>query len=498
MNIIHKLYKKLVKLLYLDIVMIIQDLERSDIRTILNIVSQSNLDVFRKYSLFLIPIETLIIFFIDLPAIEKHSGRDQFIYYHYLYGHIAMIIGIIFFYLPVVIYKIRKEENINLLIALFSLFTLGLSSFVDSLNFYTNNSMLLFIITVFIQFVMFVYSLRFVLLHIFFSFLIFVFIFGLYNPLDSNAIVSLINISVLLLFAIIAGFLRYRSVIRNLIKTRIIEKQNDKLESQNRVMHDELELAKKVQKAFFTDHDKRKNIASFYQPMHHVGGDFYDFTFFADGQTGFFICDVSGHGVSAAMITSLIKSYFEQNKLNIKDPASFLMGLNDYVFGMTGSNYITALYAIHSPKERRLKFANAGHHPPCMLNTDEITFLKAAKKSIPLAVFNNDSLAKVDKIFFSVEVPVKSGDKVFFYTDGLLEARKRDIHGHLVGKGEFFEEKKFLEVLDRIKDYSCADFIDTLKKELIDYQGGSEFEDDVCLICYEVEKDTDPEELKGN
>jgi hypothetical protein len=100
--------------------------------------------------------------------------------------------------------------------------------------------------------------------------------------------------------------------VKNLELKQEIQTQKEKFELQNKMLNDELELARKIQVHFLpTAPPELKNISFsyFYQPVLSIGGDFFDFvTFPKNDRIGIFISDVSGHGVPAALITGMLKT----------------------------------------------------------------------------------------------------------------------------------------------------------------------------------------------
>ncbi|NPV39188.1 MAG: SpoIIE family protein phosphatase [Brevinematales bacterium] len=121
------------------------------------------------------------------------------------------------------------------------------------------------------------------------------------------------------------------------VKRQTIEllSEKNKLLQKNHMIQEELELARQIQLQFIPSLPPAQNFAFYFHPMIQVGGDFFDIRQIDTHKWGVFISDVSGHGVPAAFITSLIKSYLLQTG-DIHDPAGLLYGLNDLITFPTG------------------------------------------------------------------------------------------------------------------------------------------------------------------
>ena len=151
----------------------------------------------------------------------------------------------------------------------------------------------------------------------------------------------------------LADELAYRNKnLENIVSSRTSELTGalNNLKHRNLIMESDLDMARKIQMRILPDESPVRNIAMFYKPIERVGGDFYDFVSFEGSEKiGIFISDVSGHGVPAAFITSLIKGSLHQSNLDENDPAAFLVFLNDFLITQTNGNFVTAFSAFIIP-----------------------------------------------------------------------------------------------------------------------------------------------------
>ncbi len=251
------------------------------------------------------------------------------------------------------------------------------------------------------------------------------------------------------------------------------------LKARNDIMERELELARRIQRHLLPSSAPIPCIHSVYRPMHMVGGDFYDYPFLGgDGKVGIFISDVSGHGVPAALITSMIKTAITRAGGVAADPAGMLRYLNATLYARTGGNFVTAFYAIFDRSTGNLTYSNAGHNRPLVINGTNVRELECSR-SLPLAITDDNFLESNGKMFRNDTATLEPGCKLLLYTDGLTEAAPAD------DRTRMFEEVlgQNLVELGRLPG---NEFVADLYDRLVAFRGNGSFEDDVCFICVDV------------
>ncbi len=263
-------------------------------------------------------------------------------------------------------------------------------------------------------------------------------------------------------------------------KKEELQVERNVLKNKMDIMNHELEMARLIQQKLIPEANPNEHIFSIYKPMEAVGGDLLDFIKFKDNQKiGVFLSDVSGHGVPAALITSMIKSSILESRRLSFNPALMLMHLNEVLGNQTEENFVTAFYGIYDLQNRSIVYSNAGHHPPSIVLNKKIVTLNKAR-SVPLAIMKNEDLISAGKLYTNSRAILPVSSKLILYTDGLVEARNIDQHdydfGHLMN-----------ERLLRLRALNCKDFVETLYGELISFRGSESFDDDICLICVDIE-----------
>jgi serine phosphatase RsbU (regulator of sigma subunit) len=261
-------------------------------------------------------------------------------------------------------------------------------------------------------------------------------------------------------------------------KQDLLQAERNQLFDKNRLMKRELEMARRIQQALIPQKTPNANIYSLYRPMEEVGGDYFDF-FEEEKKIGMFLSDVSGHGVPAAFITSMIKSSISQSPKLRADPAQMLCHLNGVLHDQTNDNFITAFYGIYDPRDKTLVYANAGHNPPYICLPNRVLELPSKQRHFPIALLGNKEMAERHSSYRNYQVALPPGSKLVLYTDGLVEVTQKSSRDVLFK--EVIKEKML-----RLRDLSPREFVDGLMQELILFRQGEDFDDDICLICMDV------------
>jgi sigma-B regulation protein RsbU (phosphoserine phosphatase) len=200
------------------------------------------------------------------------------------------------------------------------------------------------------------------------------------------------------------GFLAFLASLGYVAARRTLKRDQQLNEIEN-----ELEVARRIQLSILPAEFPQSvhfQIASRYLPMTSVAGDFYDYVVSDDHQVGLLIADVSGHGVPAALIASMVKLAASSQRSTADDPASFLKGMNAALCGNTQSQFVTAAYVHLNAQSGELRYSAAGHPPMLLLRNGAIT--RVEENGLMLAAFDFASYANaVHKLesgdgFFSI------------------------------------------------------------------------------------------------
>ncbi|OEJ23851.1 protein phosphatase [Streptomyces agglomeratus] len=152
---------------------------------------------------------------------------------------------------------------------------------------------------------------------------------------------------------------------------------------------------------------------------HDVGGDWFDAISLPDGRTGLVIGDVMGHGIHSAAVMGQLRTAVRTLARHDVSPARMLRSLDAVVTDLGEDEMATCVYAVHDPAAAECVIARAGHPPPAVATAGgDVTFL-GGSPGVPLGTGGRD--------FRTQRVPLPPGSLLVLYTDGLIEARDRDL-----------------------------------------------------------------------
>jgi sigma-B regulation protein RsbU (phosphoserine phosphatase) len=193
-------------------------------------------------------------------------------------------------------------------------------------------------------------------------------------------------------------------------------------------MRNELALARTIQMSILPaafPESAQFRVAARYVPMTAVAGDFYDYLHVDRGQAGILIADVSGHGVPAALIASMVKMAATSQRAHAGAPAQLLAGMNEALCGNTQNQFVTAAYVHLDAEASEFRYAAAGHPPMLLLRDGHVT--EIIENGLILAII-------ASAVYTQIVQPLRPGDRLVLYTDGIIEAKS--------ASREFFGEEK--------------------------------------------------------
>ncbi len=238
-------------------------------------------------------------------------------------------------------------------------------------------------------------------------------------------------------------------------------------------IENELAIAREIQTSIIpSDSPELRNtrIAALYRPMTYVAGDFYDFILVDEDRAGFLVADVSGHGVPAALIATMIKVAVRSIVPCAHDPQAVLRGLNRVLYLQLRNQFITASYLWIDMENRRALYSAAGHPP--LLRWREGKLERIESNGLLFGV-------TPDPDYPVCELPIRTGDRLLLYTDGLIEPEN--------SRGESFGERRLEDVIRKHQSASPSDLADQLLSEIRLWQpAADEQQDDITLVVVDV------------
>ncbi len=266
----------------------------------------------------------------------------------------------------------------------------------------------------------------------------------------------------------------------------IVMERTKELEEMNMSLLRDVEYAKEVQKCLMPAQlpkDSDITISAKYLPAERLSGDFYNVIRLDEDNIALYIGDVSGHGVSAAMLTvfayqNIVPLKEEENKNDEIISPGFVLKTMYKRFNKTNFNsgtYIVMLYGIYNIKKKTFTYASAGMNvsPYIVKNTGEV--LVVDSKGFPICKLGDQLMPFYDDRILEME----SGDKIVFYSDGLVESKNNLC--------KEYEQYNLQEFLGKNSGLDANELEKSIMKNFNSHMGKDEkLMDDLTLVIMDI------------
>ncbi len=268
-----------------------------------------------------------------------------------------------------------------------------------------------------------------------------------------------------------------------------LSRSREELRTKNLMMEENLRMAREIQTSMLPQQYPAfpKNVppeqSAFrfvhrYEPAESVSGDFFSVSALSDNEAAMFICNVTGHGVRAALVTAMIRALAEELKPLARDPGLFLRKLNSdlcNILKSTGSPMLTtAFYLVADCTTGVMRFANAGHPKPLFIR-------RSTARVEPLVNVTGQSQPALglfdDPAYQTTAVTLAPGDFVMLFTDGLYEVQGLN--------DELYSQERMMMDVQSLLSKSNRELFDELLEAIRAFSVSHEFDDDVCLVGME-------------
>jgi sigma-B regulation protein RsbU (phosphoserine phosphatase) len=156
-------------------------------------------------------------------------------------------------------------------------------------------------------------------------------------------------------------------------------------------------------------------VAARYRPMTAVAGDYYDFVEIDEHRLGILVADVSGHGVPAALLASMVKVALASQHGRADRPAALMAGLNGALFGRLAGQFVTAAYLFIDVRSGLMRYTAAGHPPMLRLLRPTLEVRELEENGLALGFSPQAEYGELEQLLVAE-------DRLLLYTDGLIEA----------------------------------------------------------------------------
>lgn len=240
-------------------------------------------------------------------------------------------------------------------------------------------------------------------------------------------------------------------------------------------IQNDLEIARDIQQSIiprrFPPFPERKDF-EIYASMNaakSVGGDFYDFFLIDEDHLGIVMADVSDKGIPAAIYMAVSRTIIHAAAIKEMEPQECMFFSNNLLCkDNANSMFVTVFYGILNTKTGVMKYTNAGHNPPYILEKDGgITLIEPTHDKV-LGILE-------DIKFNSKSVTLNPGDGLFLFTDGVTEAMNKEF--------QLFTEAKLENILAEIKNLEPKEIVDNVNKAVAEHATGADQSDDITILA---------------
>ncbi|MFW6131564.1 MAG: SpoIIE family protein phosphatase, partial [Candidatus Aminicenantaceae bacterium] len=290
----------------------------------------------------------------------------------------------------------------------------------------------------------------------------------LYNNKEIIGIIYADRISLLDQFS--DSDLKLLTLLSNLAAVKIENARLVEKAIENERMEKELALAAQIQKDLLPKENpefEKMDITGSNVPCYQVGGDYFDFIELDSKRLGIVIADVSGKGVGASLLMASLRACLHSEVDSGCSLEKMALRLNDFVHKSSSSNcFITFFYCEYDNKKNELRYINAGHNPPLLIEKKG-TVDRFEISGLCLGMFPSSEYEE-KKIIMS------PGDTLLLYTDGITESRNK--------KGEEFTEERMINIAKQNIKLPAQDLMKKIFEEVNEFTSGVNQMDDMTMI----------------
>ena len=265
--------------------------------------------------------------------------------------------------------------------------------------------------------------------------------------------------------------LRFIQTLANIIVVAIENKRMNLQQIKQVRLKKELEVASEMQKMLFPTSlpsNKQMDLSAKHTSRHQVGGDYYDFIPLNEDEFIFCIADVSGKGISAAMLMAnfqaTIRTLYSYQQFEL----DYLINeLNKKVIqNAKGEKFITFFIAHYNQISRKLKYINAGHNAPILTNGKKIKLLDEG--TVGLGMFDELPFINTGALY------VDPNTTLVMYTDGVIELENE--------KNEYFEIERLIKLIHQYYPLKMEDLNSLIFSKLDEWKSNKNFDDDTAIF----------------
>jgi len=264
------------------------------------------------------------------------------------------------------------------------------------------------------------------------------------------------------------------TITKTLREIEKMERTRD-LESQLSALNTDLDMAARIQQQILRKEfpaypsDERFDVYAHMIAAKYVGGDFYDFFKVDEDRFAFFIGDVAGKGMPAAIYMAVCDTMLKAIGSEVTDPGEVLSKVNTMLIPVSDlSTFVTVFYAVLNLKTGELTYSNGGHNQPYLVTSGgEVSELE----NVGGLLMGKFSFATYD----SKTIQLQPGDRIVTFTDGITEAEDEQQNQ--------YEEERLMQFLAANPDKPVTTLVKSLFLEVLKFAGAAPQSDDITALA---------------
>jgi len=255
-------------------------------------------------------------------------------------------------------------------------------------------------------------------------------------------------------------------------------KLREELNMKQRMDHD-LDLARSIQASLLPKELPRISgveLAAFSYPALEIGGDYYDCFQVDEDRIGIAIADVSGKGISGAIMMAVCRSILRSQARGRQSPAEVLREVNHIIKDDVAEDiFVTMLYMVLNTKTHELVVARAGHDRPLLIQGGDSGLTPVDSAGAALGLVDKESF---DSLINEVRLTLQSGSVIVAYTDGITEAMNAE--------QQEWGIENFCKIIKEASSEGAHSVLNRVRQQLLRYVGDTEQSDDITMIALRI------------
>lgn len=263
------------------------------------------------------------------------------------------------------------------------------------------------------------------------------------------------------------------------LRTEELEEALTSLRNRDEQIQKQLDMASVIQRSILPGRIDDWNELRFgvrYLAMEKIGGDFYDVHLLKDDRIGVMVADVSGHGIPAALVTTMAKMSFDNAGMKYDSPKKIFQEMNQNVLDHVKTQDYMTCFMLAIDDDYNVVYSNASHQKAILL--------RGATGTIELLDTNGLFIGAIEEArdtYDEKRTKIDYGDKIILYTDGIPEAINED--------RDEYSNRRLEDAVVRNSRLPAEEFADAILDDVRGFIGGAPLVDDITLLVIELVRD---------